>query len=76
RWPEVAWAVWALAALGPALARALTGSGDVVLGGLILTVLAALAVGAIFALRAAAARTVMLTGIAALVAPCRSCCSG
>jgi predicted MFS family arabinose efflux permease len=68
----VLFAVWALAALygalGPALVRALTGSGDVVLGGLSLTVLAAFAVLAIFALRAAAARTVMLTGIAALVA--------
>lgn len=68
----VLFAVWALAALygalGPALVHALTGSGDVVLGGLSLTVLAAFAVVAIFALRAATARTVMLTGIAALVA--------
>jgi predicted MFS family arabinose efflux permease len=68
----VLFAVWALAALygalGPALVQALTGSGDVVLGGMSLTVLAAFAVLSIFALRAAAARTVMLTGIAALVA--------
>jgi MFS family permease len=68
----VLFAVWALAALygalGPALVQALTGSGDLVLGGLSLTVLAAFGVGAIFALRTAAARTVMLTGIAALVA--------
>ena len=68
----VLFAVWALAALygalGPALTRALSGSADVVLGGLSLTVLTASAVGAIFALRTAAARTVMLTGIGALVA--------
>jgi MFS family permease len=68
----VLFAVWALAALygalGPALVQALAGSGDVVLGGLSLTVLAAFAVLAIFALRTGAARTVMLTGIAALVA--------
>jgi MFS family permease len=68
----VLFAVWALIALylalGPALVQALTGSGDVVLGGLSLTVLAAFAVGAILALRTATARTVMLTGIGALVA--------
>jgi hypothetical protein len=68
----VLFAVWALAALygalGPALVQALTGSGDLVLGGLSLTVLAAFGVCAIFALRTAAARTVMLTGIAALIA--------
>ena len=66
----VLFAVWALAALygalGPALVQALTGSVDLVLGGLSLTVLAAFAVGAIFALRTVAARAVMLTGIAAL----------
>ena len=64
-------AVWALAALygalGPALVQALTGSADVVLGGLSLTVLAAFGAVAVFALRSAAARTVMLTGIGALV---------
>jgi MFS family permease len=68
----VLFAVWALAALygalGPALTQALSGSADVVLGGSSLTVLTAFAVGAIFALRAAAARTVMLIGIGALVA--------
>jgi MFS family permease len=68
----VLFAVWALAALygalGPALVQALTGSGDVVLGGLSLTVLTAFGVASIFALRASAARTVMLTGIGTLVA--------
>lgn len=68
----VLFAVWALAALygalGPALVQALTGSRDVVLGGLSLTVLTAFGVGAIFALRTTAARRVMLTGIGALVA--------
>jgi predicted MFS family arabinose efflux permease len=67
----VVFAVWALAALygalGPALVQALTGSADVVLGGLSLTVLTAFGVGAVLALRAAAARTVMITGIVALV---------
>src|SRR5579871_4247734 len=64
-------AVWALAglygALGPSLVHVLTGSGDVVLGGLSLFVLAASAVVATIALRRAAARTVMLFGIAALI---------
>jgi predicted MFS family arabinose efflux permease len=68
----VVFAIWALAALygalGPALVRALTGSDAVVLGGLSLTVLTAFAVVAIFALRNAPARAVMLTGIGALVA--------
>jgi len=68
----VLFAVWALAALygalGPALVQALTGSRDVVLGGLSLTVLAAFAVAAIFALYTTKARTVMLVGIGALVA--------
>jgi len=68
----VLFAVWALAglygALGPALVQALTGSADVVLGGLSLTVLTAAAVGSIFALRAVAASAVLLTGIGALVA--------
>ena len=67
----VLFAVWALAglygALGPALVHALTGSGNVVLGALSLFVLAASAVAATIVLRRAAARTVMLTGIAALV---------
>jgi len=67
----VLFATWALAglygALGPALVHALTGSGDVVLGGMSLFVLAASAVVATILLRRAAARTVMLVGIVALV---------
>ncbi|HUB37992.1 MAG TPA: MFS transporter [Streptosporangiaceae bacterium] len=65
-------AVWALAglyaALGPALVDALTGSGDVVLGGLSLFVLAASAVVAIIVLRRTAAWTVMLFGVLTLIA--------
>jgi MFS family permease len=68
----VLFAVWALAglygALGPSLVRALTGSASVVLGGVSLTVLTAPAVAAVYLLRKAPARAVMLTGIAALVA--------
>jgi len=67
----VLFAVWALAglygALGPALVHTLTGSGNVVLGGLSLFVLATAAVISIILLRGAAARTVMLTGILALI---------
>ena len=67
----VLFAVWALAglygALGPALVHALTGSGDVLIGSLSLFVLAASAVVAIVVLRRAAARTVMLVGILALI---------
>ena len=67
----VLFAVWALAglygALGPALVHALTGSGNVVLGGLSLFVLAASAVVATIVLRRAAARMVMLFGILALI---------
>jgi predicted MFS family arabinose efflux permease len=67
----VLFAVWALAglygALGPALVHALTGSGDVVLGGLSFFVLAASAVVAVIVLRRTAARTVMLFGILALI---------
>ena len=67
----VLFAVWALAglygALGPALVHALTGSGNVVLGSLSLFVLAASAVVATIVLRRAAARTVMLVGILALI---------
>jgi Major Facilitator Superfamily len=67
----VLFAVWALAglygALGPALVHALTGSGDVVLGSLSLTVLAGSAVVATIVLRRATARAVMLFGIAALI---------
>ena len=67
----VLFAVWALAglygALGPALVHALTCSGDVLIGSLSLFVLAASAVVAIVVLRRAAARTVMLVGILALI---------
>ena len=67
----VLFAVWALGglygALGPALVHALTGSGNVVLGALTLFVLAASAVVATIALRRAAARTVMLTGVLFLI---------
>ena len=68
----VLFAVWALAglygALGPALVAALTGSSSVVLGGLSLTVLTATAASSVYLLRNVPARTVMVTGIAALVA--------
>lgn len=67
----VLFAVWALAALygalGPALVSTLTGSDSVVLGGLSLFVLAGTAAAAVAVLRAARPRTVMLTGIVALV---------
>jgi predicted MFS family arabinose efflux permease len=67
----VLFAVWALAglygALGPSLVHALTGSGNVVLGGLSLFVLAGSAVVAIIALRRAPAATIMLIGIVALI---------
>jgi MFS family permease len=67
----VLFAVWAqgglYAALGPALVYSLTGSLDIVLGGLSLFVLTLTAVISIVVLRAAAARTVMLTGIVSLI---------
>jgi MFS family permease len=67
----VLFAVWAMgglyAALGPALVDSLTGSLDVVLGGLSLFVLTLTAVISIIVLRTAAARTVMLTGILTLI---------
>jgi MFS family permease len=67
----VLFAVWAqgglYAALGPALVYSLTRSQDIVLGGLSLFVLTLTAVISIVALRTAAARTVMLTGILALI---------
>jgi MFS family permease len=67
----VLFAVWAVGglygALGPAMVHALTGSGDVVLGGLSLFVLAASAVVTVVVLRRAAAQTVMLFGILALI---------
>ena len=68
----VLFAVWALAglygALGPALVHALTGSSSVVLGGASLGLLTATAVSSVYLLRRAPARTVMLAGIAALIA--------
>jgi MFS family permease len=68
----VLFAVWAqgglYAALGPALVYSLTGSLDIVLGGLSLFVLTLTAVISIVVLRTAAARTVMLTGILTLIA--------
>jgi predicted MFS family arabinose efflux permease len=68
----VLFAVWALAglyaALGPALVHSLTGSGNVVLGGLSLFVLAASAVVAIIVLRRAPARVVMAVGCLTLAA--------
>ncbi|MFI9270900.1 MFS transporter [Kitasatospora sp. NPDC052896] len=67
----VLFAAWALAglygALGPALVRVLTGSGNVVTGALSLFTLAAAAVVSVAVLRAAPARPVMLTGILALI---------
>ncbi|UXX97158.1 MFS transporter [Streptomyces sp. AD2-2] len=68
----VLFAVWALAglygALGPSLVRQLTGSRSEVLGGLSLFVLAGVAAVSVLVLRRAATRTVMLTGILALLA--------
>ncbi|MDI5963454.1 MFS transporter [Streptantibioticus silvisoli] len=68
----VLFAVWALAglygSLGPSLARQLTGSSSEVIGGLILFVLAGVAAVSVLILRKAATRTVMLTGILALIA--------
>ncbi len=64
-----AWALGGLyAALGPAIVHALTGSSSVVLGASSVTLLTVTAVGSTCLLRHAPARTVMLTGIAALVA--------
>jgi predicted MFS family arabinose efflux permease len=67
----VLFAVWSLAglyfALGPSLVHALTGSGDVVLGGLSLFTLTLTAVFAVIVQRSTAGRTVMLTGIFALI---------
>jgi MFS family permease len=67
----VLFAVWALAglygALGPALVSTLTGSHSVVLGGLSLFLLAGVAAVTVVVLRRAQPRTVMLTGIVALV---------
>ena len=68
----VLFAVWALAglyaALGPALVQTLTGSSSVVLGAASLTVLTVTAVSTVYLLRNVYARTVLVTGITALVA--------
>lgn len=68
----VLFAVWALAglygSLGPSLVRGLVGSSSLVYGGLSLFVLAAVAALSVVFLRKAAARTVMLTGVIALIA--------
>jgi MFS family permease len=68
----VLFSVWALAgfyaALGPAILRVVTGSTTLVVGGLGLFVLAAVAALAVYVLREADPRTVMGLGIAALVA--------
>jgi MFS family permease len=65
-------AVWALAgfyaSLGPALTRKLVGSDSLVFGGLGLFVLAGVAVLSVVVLRRAGARTVMVTGVVALIA--------
>ena len=67
----VVFAAWALGglygALGPALVHALTGSASAVLGGGSLTLLTVTAVISTYLLRNAPARSVMLSGIAALV---------
>ncbi len=68
----VLFAVWALAgfygSLGPSLIRGLTGSHDVVYGGLGLFVLAGSAVLSVIFLQKTPARRVMLFGIGALIA--------
>ncbi len=68
----VVFAVWALAglmaALGPSLVAALTGSDSVVLGGLDVTLLTVAAIIATYVLRNASAATVMLAGIGTLIA--------
>jgi MFS family permease len=65
-------AVWSLAgfygSLGPALTRWLTDSTSVVFGGLGLFLLAGVAASATFILRNVAARQVMFTGVAAVLA--------
>lgn len=64
-------AVWSIAglygSLGPALIEGLTGSTSVVFGGLGLFLIAGVAAVATFVMRNVAARTVMITGIGALV---------
>jgi MFS family permease len=65
-------AVWAMAglygALGPALVKLVSGSGSIVLGGLSLFVLAASGAVAVLVLQRQGARSLMLTGGAALLA--------
>jgi MFS family permease len=67
----VVFAVWALAglmaALGPELVHALTGSASVLAGGADVTLMTVAAIVATFTLRNTAAATVMLTGIGALI---------
>ena len=67
----VLFAVWALAglyaALGPAIVATLTGSDSVVLGAASVTALTVTAVSSVYLLRNVAPRTVLVTGIAALV---------
>jgi Major Facilitator Superfamily len=68
----VLFASWALAglyaALGPSIVQALTGSANVVLGAASLTVLAVVAVSAVYLLRRVPAEAVLVWGIAGLVA--------
>jgi len=68
----VLFAAWALAglyaALGPSIVATLTGNASVVLGAASLTVLAGVAVGAVYLLRHVPARAVLVWGIAGLVA--------
>jgi uncharacterized protein (DUF427 family)/predicted MFS family arabinose efflux permease len=68
----VLFAVWAIAglyaSLGPALIRGLTGSTSVVFGGLGLFLIAGVAAVATFVMRNVEPRTVMIVGIATVVA--------
>jgi len=68
----VLFAVWALAglyaALGPSIVGALTGNQGVVLGSASLTALTVTAVSSVYLLRKVPARTVLVWGIAGLVA--------
>jgi hypothetical protein len=68
----VLFAAWALAglyaALGPSIVQALTGNANVVLGASSLTVLTATAVSSVYLLRKVPARSVLVWGIAGLVA--------
>ena len=68
----VLFAAWALAglyaALGPSIVAALTGYANVVLGAASLTVLTATAVSSVYLLRDVPARSVLVWGIAGLVA--------